>query len=113
MVGGRDMVLDIDAHILRPPAQPAADQGDFPRRHGSGVGALHRDKPERREAHHLGPLPLRPRGASPSCILIDIDYPQWHTLQDDPPSALSAESLGITEAALLAFSIAAAGVSRS
>ncbi len=34
-----------------------------------------------------------------SCILIDIDYPQWHT-QADLPSAMSEESLGIIEEAL-------------
>ena len=42
------------------------------------------------------------RSGVASCILIDIDYPQWHT-QDDLPGALSPESLGITEEALKLF----------
>jgi len=37
-----------------------------------------------------------------SCILMDIDYPQWHT-QADTPDAMSAESLGIIEEALRLF----------
>ncbi|RKX86326.1 MAG: hypothetical protein DRP57_01795 [Spirochaetes bacterium] len=37
-----------------------------------------------------------------SAILIDIDYPQWHT-QGDTSDALSAESLRVTEEVLLAY----------
>jgi len=60
-----------------------------------------RDKPERVKFIISDHYPFLKRGTG-SCILIDIDYPQWHT-QADLPAALSAESLGITEAALRLF----------
>jgi len=38
----------------------------------------------------------------PTCVLIDIDYPEWHT-QRDLPEAMSGESLAMMEDLLIAF----------
>jgi glutaminyl-peptide cyclotransferase len=101
MVGGKDMVLDIDAHILHHAGSRRLTSEVF--RAGSlrGWPPFCRDKPQRLKYIISDHQPFLLRGID-SCILIDIDYPQWHT-QADVPSALSAESLGITEAALSLF----------
>jgi glutaminyl-peptide cyclotransferase len=101
MVGGRDMILDVDAHVL----------GWLPsRRLTSEIFRLGterdwqpfvRDKKDRLKYIISDHTPFGRRGI-PACILIDIDYPQWHT-QEDLPGAMSAESLGIIEEALWLF----------
>jgi glutaminyl-peptide cyclotransferase len=98
MVGGRDMVLDIDAGILSHLPSRRLTAEFF--RIGSEQGWLPftRDKPNRVKHIISDHYPFACAGI-PSCILIDIDYPQWHTL-GDTPDALSPASLGITEAAL-------------
>ena len=101
MVGGRDMVLDIDAYSLEHPASLKLTREIFKRGFAQGWDPFTRDKPERIKYIISDHYPFVRRGTA-SCILIDIDYPQWHT-QDDLPGALSADSLGITEAALQLF----------
>ena len=101
MVGGRDMVLDVDAHILRQPESLRLTREIFHVGHSRGWEPFTRDKPEQVKLIISDHYPFARRGI-PSCILIDIDYPQWHTLQDTP-SAMSAESLGIIEGALSLF----------
>jgi glutaminyl-peptide cyclotransferase len=101
MGGGRDMVLDIDAHALRQEKSLRLTREVFQIGHSRGWEPFTRDKPDRVKLIISDHYPFARRGI-PSCILIDIDYPQWHTLQDTP-AAMSAESLGIIEGALSLF----------
>jgi glutaminyl-peptide cyclotransferase len=101
MVGGRNMVLDIDAYSLEHQASLKLTREIFRLGLAQAWEPFVRDKPERVKYIISDHYPFIRRGTA-SCILIDIDYPQWHT-QDDLPGALSADSLGITEAALQLF----------
>jgi len=101
MVGGAGMILDIDAHILTHPASRRLTREVFRAGVSQGGEPFAGDKPHRLKGIISDHSPFARRGTA-SCILIDIDYPQWHTL-GDLPEALSPESLGITEAALVLF----------
>jgi Zn-dependent M28 family amino/carboxypeptidase len=101
MVGGRDMILDIDAYSLEHPPSLQLTRAIFGIGLQQGWQPFVRDKPERVKFIVSDHYPFVRRGIA-SCILIDIDYPQWHT-QDDLPGALSAASLGIIEEALKLF----------
>jgi hypothetical protein len=101
MVGGRDMVFDIDAYSLAHPGSLRLTREVFKAGLAQGWQPFTRDKPDRIKYIVSDHYPFVRRGTA-ACILIDIDYPQWHT-QDDLPGALSVESLGITEAALQLF----------
>ena len=101
MVGGAGMILDIDANILGHSASRRLTREVF--RAGVSLGGkpFTGDKPHRLKGIISDHYPFACRGTA-SCILIDIDYPQWHT-HGDLPEALSPVSLGITEAALVLF----------
>jgi glutaminyl-peptide cyclotransferase len=101
MVGGRDMVLDIDAHVLEHRGSMELTKEIFRPGLARGWAPFAGAKPHRVKYIVSDHYPFARRG-TPACILIDIDYPEWHT-HDDVPDALSAESLGITEGALLLF----------
>jgi Zn-dependent M28 family amino/carboxypeptidase len=101
MVGGRNMILDFDAYSLAHLGSRKLTKEIFQIGLARQWRPFTRDKPERIKYIVSDHYPFVRRGTA-SCLLIDIDYPQWHT-QDDLPHALSAESLGITEAALLLF----------
>lgn len=101
MVGGKDMILDVDAHILDSPPSRRLTSEIFRRGIERNWPPFARDKKDRLKYIISDHAPFARRGI-PSCILIDIDYPQWHT-QSDLPDAMSAESLGIIEAALWLF----------
>jgi len=101
MVGGKDMVLDIDAHILSHPSSRVLTTEIFGIGMSQGWQPFVRDKKNRLKYIISDHTPFVRRGI-PACILIDIDYPQWHT-QADLPDAMSAESLGVTEEALWLF----------
>jgi hypothetical protein len=101
MVGGRDMVLDIDAHILGHQPSRWLTNDFFRIGVNKGWDPFIRDKKDRLKYIVSDHLPFMRRGTA-ACILIDIDYPEWHT-QADLPDAMSAESLGITEEALWLF----------
>jgi glutaminyl-peptide cyclotransferase len=101
MVGGRDMVLDIDAHIMQQPGSLRLTRELFRVGLSRGWEPFTRDKPDRFKYIVSDHYPFALRGI-PSCILIDIDYPEWHTLKDTP-TAMSAESLGVIEEALSLF----------
>lgn len=95
MVGGRNLRLDVDAHALHHPPSWALTARVF------GVGA--------RLAPAIFTAAGRGRGTSKvryiisdqfpflqvgiaSCLLIDLDYPEWHT-QADLPEAMEAGAL--------------------
>jgi glutaminyl-peptide cyclotransferase len=101
MVGGRDMILDIDASILTHLPSRRLTAELFRIGSEQGWQPFARDKPQRIKHIISDHYPFACAGTA-SCILIDIDYPQWHT-QQDLPEALSPGSLGITEAALQLF----------
>jgi Zn-dependent M28 family amino/carboxypeptidase len=101
MVGGKDMVLDIDAHILSQPGSRTLTTDVFQIGMSQGWGPFIRDKKERLKYVISDHTPFARRG-TPACILMDIDYPEWHT-QADLPRAMSAESLGIMEEAIWLF----------
>jgi len=101
MVGGRDMVLDLDAHVLDSPPSRRLTSEIFRLGITRGWMPFVRDKKDRLKYIISDHTPFARRGI-PACILIDIDYPQWHT-QADLPQAMSAESLGIIEEALWLF----------
>jgi Zn-dependent M28 family amino/carboxypeptidase len=101
MVGGAGMVFDLDWFSLEHPGSRALTSELF------GLGASLRrapfaaEKPGRLKAIESDHYPFLVRRIA-AAILLDIDYPQWHT-QEDLPEALSAASLGITEEALSLF----------
>jgi glutaminyl-peptide cyclotransferase len=101
MVGGAGMILDIDAGILAHAPSRRLTIDVFRIGIAQGWEPFIRDKPHRLKHIVSDHYPFACRGTA-SCILIDIDYPQWHTLQDTP-DALSASSLGIIEEALRLF----------
>jgi glutaminyl-peptide cyclotransferase len=101
MVGGSDMVFDVDAHILEHLPSRRLTNRLFGIGYAQGWLPFVRDKPRRLKYIISDHYPFTVRGIA-SCILIDIDYPQWHT-QADRPEAMSAASLGVTEAALSLF----------
>jgi Zn-dependent M28 family amino/carboxypeptidase len=98
MVGGAGMVLDIDAHILDCPASRRLTTAVFRAGIARGWPPFAGDKPHRVKYIISDHSPFQARGIG-ACILIDIDYPQWHT-HADLPDSMSAESLGIIEEAL-------------
>ncbi len=98
MVGGADMVLDVDAHILEHEPSRRLTMGIFRAGASRGWRPFAGDKPRRLKLIISDHTPFA-RAGSAACILIDIDYPQWHT-QADLPSAMSEASLGIIEEAL-------------
>ncbi len=100
-VGGAGMGFDIDAHIFMLPASRRLTTEIFRLGASRGWGPFVETKPQRLKYIIADHHPFARRGI-PTCLLIDLDYPQWHT-QDDTPAAMSAESLGITEAALSTY----------
>jgi Peptidase family M28 len=98
MVGGAGMVFDIDAHILMLPASRRLTTEVFGMGASRGWEPFTGSKAQRLKYIIADHHPFARRGIA-ACLLIDIDYPQWHT-QEDTPQAMSAASLGITEAAL-------------
>ena len=98
MVGGVGMVFDIDAHIFMFPAERRLTSELFGLGASRGWAPFTESKPQRLKYIISDHHPFARRGV-PACLLIDLDYPQWHT-QEDTPRAVSAASLGISEAAL-------------
>jgi hypothetical protein len=98
MVGGRDMVLDIDAHIFGHEPSRTLTAGIFRAGTARGWAPFAGDKPNRLKGIISDHTPFARAGMA-SCLLIDIDYPEWHT-QADLPDAMSEASLGIIEEAL-------------
>jgi len=98
MVGGIGMVFDIDAHIFHFPEEKRLTMELFRLGASRGWAPFTATKPQRMKYVISDHHPFARRGIA-SCLLIDLDYPQWHT-QEDTVSNVSCASLGITEAAL-------------
>jgi Zn-dependent M28 family amino/carboxypeptidase len=101
MIGGKGMVLDIDANSLAHAPSLKLTREVFRIGASMGYSPFSADKPDRVKSIICDHYPFLMRGRA-ACLLIDIDYPQWHT-QDDTPEALGAESLGIISAAVSLF----------
>ncbi len=101
MVGGKDMVLDIDAITISHEASFGLTRRIFSLGEGIGGEPFLRSKPGRVKNIICDHWPFLKRGI-PSCILIDIDYPQWHT-QGDLPEAMSERSLSVIEESISLF----------
>ena len=98
MVGGRDMVLDVDAHVFLHQPSLALARGVFRLGTSLDLAPFVREKPERVKYIISDQWPFLRREV-PACLLIDLDYPEWHT-QADLPAAMSGDSLAAIEAAL-------------
>jgi Zn-dependent M28 family amino/carboxypeptidase len=101
MVGGADMVLDRDAHALHHEASLALTRRLFRVAAGTGAAPFTARKPQQVKYIISDHWPFLMKGIA-SCILIDIDYPQWHT-HADLPEAMTEESLRAIEEALSLF----------
>jgi Zn-dependent M28 family amino/carboxypeptidase len=101
MVGGDGMILDIDAHILHHEPSRALTQGFFSLGAGMKAAPFMCDKPQKLKYIVCDQWAFLKRGI-PTCLLIDIDYPPWHT-HGDVPEAMSEESLRIIEEVLWSF----------
>lgn len=101
MVGGRDAVFDIDAHISRYRASFPLTKTLFSIGSSFGRRAFGGAKPDPFKFIISDHAPFMTRGI-PSCILIDIDYPEWHTLRD-LPDAMDGAALAMVRRVLLEF----------
>lgn len=101
MVGGRNMVLDVDAHILASPPSLKLTSALFEIGMRSGFQPFVHRKQGQLKHIICDHYPFLARGI-PSCILIDLDYPEWHT-QGDLPGAMSPDSLAMTAEVLKQF----------
>ncbi len=101
MVGGDGMILDVDAHVLH--HRPSRDLTRRVFSLGEELGArpFTKDKTDKLKYVICDQWPFLKRGI-PSCLLIDIDYPPWHT-HGDVLEAMSGESLALIEEVVLSF----------
>ena len=98
MVGGRRMRLDVDAHALGHAPSHRLTAELFACGQSLDLEPFTARKPNRVKWIISDQWAFLRRGIA-SCLLIDIDYPQWHT-QADLPAAMCEESLVAIEAAL-------------
>jgi glutaminyl-peptide cyclotransferase len=98
MVGGRNMILDIDASFLGHEGSRTLAGAIFRAGAGRGWRPFIGEKPHRVKGIVSDHTPFGRRGVA-ACVLIDIDYPEWHT-QSDLPSAMDGESMAVIEEAL-------------
>jgi glutaminyl-peptide cyclotransferase len=98
MVGGRGMVLDVDAHAFLHEPSRRLTEAVFRTGWALGLAPFTRDKPGKAKYIVSDHAPFLARGIA-ACLLIDIDYPEWHT-QADLPEAMAGESMAAVEAAL-------------
>ena len=99
MVGGRGLRLDVDAHVLHHPPSLALTRRLF--RLGQDMGAGAFAASEKLRYIISDQYPLMAAGVA-ACLLIDLDYPQWHT-QEDLPEAMAAQSLATVAGVLRRF----------
>jgi hypothetical protein len=101
MIGGRDMVLDVDAHALNHEPSLQLTREVFSVANNLGARPFTARKPNKIKYIICDHSPFLAAGI-PSCILIDIDYPEWHT-QRDRPEAMSGESMALVEDVILSW----------
>jgi len=101
MVGGKDLNLNIDRHVEHYPSSRRLTEELWHVACERGVEAFTRDKPQKHKYIICDHTPFLERGI-PCCVLIDIDYPEWHT-QRDLPDAMSGSSLAAVEQVVAAW----------
>lgn len=108
MVGGRALSLDVDAHILHHPPSLGLTYrlfslGQALELPAFGPGAPWGRALPRDKLRYIisDQYPFMVAGIA-ACLLIDLDYPQWHT-QEDLPAAMAPESLATIAAVLRRF----------
>jgi glutaminyl-peptide cyclotransferase len=95
LVGGKDMVFDLDVHLFERPGALDWAREIFTLAAEKDFTPLLSDKPEKHKALVADHYPFHKKGI-PAFVFIDIDYPEWHTLAD-APEAVSPESLVMME----------------
>jgi hypothetical protein len=100
MVGGRDLRLDTDAHVLHHPPSLALTRRLFAAGRRLDARAFGSGSPSGDKVRYIvsDQYPFMLAG-TPACLLIDLDYPEWHT-QEDRPEAMSGRSLATIAGAL-------------
>ena len=101
MIGGADMVLDVDAHAMAHPPSRDMTREVFSLAASLGMTPFTAYKQHKTKHIISDQRPFMERGTA-ACLLIDIDYPQWHT-HADLPDAMSGTSLEVIEDFLLAY----------
>ncbi len=101
MIGGRNMILDIDAHIFRHPASQNLTESLFALGAGKRIPAFVNHKEHRFKFIGCDHTPFMEKGIA-SALLIDIDYPEWHT-HADLPDAMEEASLQAIREVLVSF----------
>jgi glutaminyl-peptide cyclotransferase len=98
MVGGAGMILDVDAKIFDHEPSRTLTASLFRTGAARGLRPFTADKPRKVKGIISDQTPFALRGVA-TCLLIDIDYPEWHT-QSDLPAAMAGESMAAIEEAL-------------
>jgi len=105
MVGGRNLRLDLDAHALHHAPSWALTGRVFragaqlaPRVFAASGGPAAMRAASKLRYIISDQFPFLQAGIA-SCLLIDLDYPEWHT-QADLPGAMDAEALATISAVL-------------
>ena len=93
MIGGKKMILDIDAHIYKYNESLVFTKEIFNLAISLNLFPVTAPKPDKIKYIICDHTPFMLKNI-PTCLLIDIDYPEWHT-QQDLPEAMSGESLNI------------------
>ena len=101
MVGGKDMILDIDTHIFHHEESRRLTQEIFALAKSQMLQPFLAHKQGKSKYIICDHYPFLMK-AIPSCVLIDIDYPEWHT-HKDLPGAMSPGSLLLIEDFVLAY----------
>ncbi|MBI5510040.1 MAG: M28 family peptidase [Deltaproteobacteria bacterium] len=106
MVGGRDLMLDVDVNCQAHDPSYRLTLGLFQLGHALALPACSLKKAHPYKWIGCDHTPFMAAGI-PTALLIDLDYPEWHTTADRP-AACAAESLGQMGSLLDAFLFAPA-----
>jgi glutaminyl-peptide cyclotransferase len=101
MVGGRNLVLDVDVNCQDHDPSYRLTLDLFQLGHSLGLPAFGMKKPHPYKWIGCDHTPFMAADV-PTALLIDLDYPEWHTVQD-LPAACDAESLAQVGAVLETF----------
>jgi glutaminyl-peptide cyclotransferase len=91
MVGGKRMILDIDKHTHFYPRSFEFTRQIFSLGMHLRLSAFTREKKNKRKYIICDHTPFLLKSL-PACLLMDMDYPQWHT-HNDRPEVMSGTSL--------------------
>jgi glutaminyl-peptide cyclotransferase len=101
LVGGRDAAFDIDLHLFERASSLSWAREVLGLAVRTSFRPLLAPKPQKYKYIIADHHPFLARGV-PAFVLIDIDYPAWHTLAD-APAAVSGETLVAVEDFLVAL----------